>query len=186
MNYTEYHSLARREGFAPGYDSYQHRPGRGATIGKDGRPVFENIERAKPQVPLAPLIRGALTGWAVLIAEFAIPFILRRNDPNFAPEIGPAATFVLFGFFVSISYLANLAFVSVPAYVLLRRRAPLLRRWQWALCGTVLFLLSLVVWSAVYGIRTKDDLLFWAGLAGSAGAASFYVLSPKRQPRQPG
>ncbi len=146
--------------------------------------MFENIESVKPQVPLAPLIRGALAGWAVLMAEFATPFVLRRNDPNFAPEVGPAAAFAIFGFFVSISYLANVALVTVPTYLLLYRRTVFLRPWQWALCGTALFLLSLIAWSPVYRLAGEEELLFWAILAGSAGAASFYVLAPKRPPNE--
>lgn len=144
--------------------------------------MFENIESVKPQVPLAPLIRGALAGWGLLMAEFATPFVLRRNDLNFAPEVGPAAAFAIFGFFVSISYLANVALVTIPTYLLLYRRTTFLRSWQWTLCGTALFLLSLIAWSAVYGMASKEELLFWAVLAGSAGAASFYVLAPKQPP----
>lgn len=146
--------------------------------------MFENIESVKPQVPLAPLLRDALAGWVVLMAEFATPFVLRRNDPNFAPEIGPAAAFAIFGFFVSISYLANVVLVTTPTYLLLHRRAAFLRPWQSTLYGTALFLLSLIAWSAVYGIVGKEELLFSAVLAGSAGAASFYVLAPKRPPNQ--
>ena len=146
--------------------------------------MFENIDSLKPQVPPRPLIRGALAGWAVLMAEFATPFFLRRNDPNFAPEVGPAAAFALFGFFVSISYLANVALVTVPTYLLLYRRTTFLRPWKWALCGAALFLLSLIAWSAVYGMAGKEELLFWAVLAGSAGAISFYVLAPKRPPNE--
>jgi hypothetical protein len=146
--------------------------------------MFENIESVKPPVPLAPLVRGALAGWAVLLAEFATPFVLRRKDPNFAPEVGAAAAFAIFGFFVSISYWANVALVTVPTYLLLHRRTAFLRPWQSTLCGTALFLLSLIAWSAVYGLAGKEELLFWAGLAGSAGAASFYVLAPKRPPNE--
>ena len=44
---------------------------------------------------------------------------------------------------------------------------------------TGLFLVTLFVWWAVYGLDSFRELLLWAALAGTAGAASFYVLAPK-------
>jgi hypothetical protein len=49
--------------------------------------------------------------------------------------------------------------------------------------GIVLFLLSLLIWWAVYGADNKAELLFWAVLASPAGAVSFYLLALKTTPQ---
>jgi hypothetical protein len=146
--------------------------------------MFENIESVKPQVPLAPLIRGALAGWAVLIAEFATPFVLRRNDPNFAPEVGPAAAFAIFGFFC-ICFICGKCracdrpdvFAPLPQDCLPPSVA----------VGSVRYCTVPSQFDRMESclcLTGKEGLPFWALLAGSAGAASFYVLAPKRPPNE--
>jgi len=125
---------------------------------------------------VAVLIRSALSGWAAMMAVFAVQAFLIPHER--APEVGLAGTFMLFGFVLSVTYVADFVILAVPIYLLLRRRTSL-HPWQWASSGGILFILSLIVWRAVYGSSSVAELLFWAVLAGAAGAGSFYVLAPR-------
>jgi hypothetical protein len=128
------------------------------------------------------LIRSALTGWVAMMSVFAIDTFLLPHSPHFAPEVGRTGSFIIFGIVPSGTYLADFVLLTIPTYLLLRGRPPSLRPRHWALCGGVLFLLSLIVWWAVYGADSIAELLLWAVLAGLAGASSFYVLAPKSAP----
>jgi len=122
------------------------------------------------------LIRGASIGWVAMIAVFASYMFLLPHGPHFAPEVGPVGSFMTFGTVYSIIYLVDFVLLAIPTYFLLYGRKPPLRRWHWALSGSVLFLLSLIVWCSAYGLRSSAELLFYAVLAAIAGAASFYAL----------
>jgi hypothetical protein len=67
--------------------------------------------------------------------------------------------------------------LAIPTYLLLHDKKPPLRRWHWAFCGGVLFLISLVVWCSAYGVHGSAELLLFAVLAATAGAASFYAFA---------
>ncbi len=83
---------------------------------------------------------------------------------------------MIFGIVYSTIYLVDFVLLAIPTYFLFHGRKPPLRRWHWAFCGGVLFLLSLVVWCSAYGLRGSAEFLLYAVLAAIAGAASFYAL----------
>lgn len=64
---------------------------------------------------------AAMAGWAALEAPFAIWVFLFPHGPNFAPEIGPAATFAVFALANTIGYLALFIFLAVPMRILVVR-----------------------------------------------------------------
>ncbi len=83
---------------------------------------------------------------------------------------------MIFGIVYSIIYLVDFVLLAIPTYFPLHGRKSPLRRWQWALCGSVLFLLSLVVWCPLCSVHSVTEVLFVALLAAIAGATSFYNL----------
>jgi len=59
-----------------------------------------------------------MAGWAALETTFAICFFVIPHGPNFAPEIGPAGTFVVFSLAFTIGYLAPFIILAVPMRLL--------------------------------------------------------------------
>ena len=62
-----------------------------------------------------------MAGWAALETTSAIWVFVIPHGPNFAPEIGPAATFVAFSLVYTIGYLALFAILAVPMRLLIVR-----------------------------------------------------------------
>jgi hypothetical protein len=64
---------------------------------------------------------AALAGWGAFETPFAVWVFLFPHGPNFAPEIGPAATFAVFSLAYTIGYLALFVFLAVPMRILVVR-----------------------------------------------------------------
>jgi hypothetical protein len=62
-----------------------------------------------------------MAGWGALETPFAVWVFLFPHGPNFAPEIGPAATFAVFSLAYTIGYLALFIFLAVPMRILVVR-----------------------------------------------------------------
>ena len=82
--------------------------------------MFQGFESLKPgrQVSFLGYCASALAGWVAVEVTLAICFFVIPQGPNSAPEIGPAATFVVFSLGFTIGYLALFVVMAVPLRVL--------------------------------------------------------------------
>jgi hypothetical protein len=119
------------------------------------------------------LARSALIGWAAMLMVWACYVFLMPH--RIESEVGPFGAFFIFGLVFSAVYLADFVLLALPMYFLYvfdDKEEPV-RRWQWAICGGVLFLLSVLVWC--YAFHTHSDWQFYL-VAATGGAASVYVM----------
>ena len=124
--------------------------------------------------PFASLALGCLSGWLALIVVFAAWIFVVPHDRDFAPEVGPSGTFIIYGLVFSFFYLLDFWLITVPFYLYFR-----LRRWPNTVLrgvgGAALFSLSVPCW--VFAARTSSDgMLLGLTFAAMAGAASFAAL----------
>ena len=77
----------------------------------------ESLNRGR-HISLLGYCAAATAGWAALEITSAILVFVIPHGPNFAPEIGPAATFVAFSLVYTIGYLALFAILAVPMRLL--------------------------------------------------------------------
>ena len=81
---------------------------------------FESL-RQQPEISLLGYCASALAGWATIEIPLAIEFFLIPHGSNFAPEIGPVATFVVFSVGLTIGFLILFLVLAVPLRLLLAK-----------------------------------------------------------------
>jgi hypothetical protein len=74
---------------------------------------LESLNRGR-HISLLGYVGAATAGWAALEATEAFVFFIVPHGPNFAPEIGPAGTFMVFSLAFTIGYLALFIILAVP------------------------------------------------------------------------
>jgi len=85
--------------------------------------LFESLESQNRgrHISLLGYCGAAMAGWGALETPSAVWVFVIPHGPNFAPEIGPAATFVAFSLAYTIGYLALFIILAVPMRLLVVR-----------------------------------------------------------------
>jgi hypothetical protein len=78
---------------------------------------LESLNRGR-HISLLGYVAAAAAGWAALEATEAVLVFIVPHGPNYAPEIGPAATFMVFSLAFTIGYLALFIILVVPMRLL--------------------------------------------------------------------
>ncbi len=133
------------------------------------------------------LAASALVGWAALMVVTVVFSVVIDIYHFFIPVTQGDTSFPLFPFLMLIigyesffPYVGSFLFLTVPCYFLLLRGAPrCIRPWHWALCGAVLFALSVLIWKVRIGgeFFSSGNIYIAAALLAIPGAASFFFLS---------
>jgi hypothetical protein len=78
---------------------------------------LESLNRGR-DISLLGYVGAAAAGWAALEAIEAFLVFIVPHGPNYAPEIGPAGTFMVFSLAFTIGYLALFIILAVPMRLL--------------------------------------------------------------------
>jgi hypothetical protein len=78
---------------------------------------LESLNRGR-HISLLGYVGAAAAGWAALEAIEAFLVFIVPHGPNYAPEIGPAGTFMVFSLAFTIGYLALFIILAVPMRLL--------------------------------------------------------------------
>jgi len=78
---------------------------------------LESLNRGR-HIGLLGYVGAATAGWAALEAIEAFLVFIVPHGPNYAPEIGPAGTFMVFSLAFTIGYLALFIILAVPMRLL--------------------------------------------------------------------
>jgi hypothetical protein len=78
---------------------------------------LESLNRGR-HISLLGYVGAATAGWAALEATEAFGVFIVPHGPNYAPEIGPTATFMVFSLEFTIGYLALFIILAVPMRLL--------------------------------------------------------------------
>jgi hypothetical protein len=133
--------------------------------------MFQGFQSLKPgrQISFLGYLASAFAGWAALEIALAIPFFVIPHGPNFAPEIGPAATFVVFSLAFTSGYLALFVVMAVPLRLLVVRTEGSIAKRLLPLASGVAFALvsGVFVWfeSSARNVEASAMLFAIAGIA---------------------
>ena len=92
----------------------------------DQKPTLEYGRAGPKRRPVLRFVTIASAIWALLMAADAVWFFVIPHGPAFAPEVGPLASFTIFGGIFSVAYFSAVAVIAVMV-LLIRRLATFTR-----------------------------------------------------------
>lgn len=138
--------------------------------------LFQSLTSLNPErrVSLLGYCGAAAAGWAALECMFAVWVFVVPHGPNFGPEIGLEASFMVFSLVYTIGYLALFIIMALPMKLALMRA-------QGALAKRLLPLVSGAVFALVSGVfealnSSAQDAYGVAILFALAGVACMVTL----------
>ncbi len=118
---------------------------------------------------------GSTLGWVLLMAEFGLETFLRRNEPGFAPEVGPMGSFIIFGALISVYYIVGIGTMLCAAFAMRWRRREATRAVVFGLgAGVCLLAVSL---AGALTQQTVSDTEFVLVLMVLPALVAAYVVS---------
>ena len=138
--------------------------------------LFESLDPLKRGQYISWLgyVGAAACGWVALETPVAIWVFAIQHGPNFAPEIGPAGSFVVFSTAYTIGYLALFILVAAPMRILVVKRESTVANRLLPLASAAVFALASGVFEWLNGSAENPGPL--AALFAISGAVCMIAM----------